>query len=228
MVVHSCFITAAGTRQKSPGIGHKLPAHHIEVLQAEKRKGRIIMKTKQFLNLTAAAALLTGSITIGSTTAQAADGPSDPQIVGIVLAADQIDIDYGKIALAKSKNKATREFAQRMVTDHSAVQQSVIGLAAKLGVTGEDSQTSTGLKGGAVDITAKLNALKGKEFDKFYIDNEVAYHKAVTDAVAGVLIPNAQNAELKSALEGAQPLFLKHLEHARMVQAGGEGKMIHN
>src|SRR5207249_7497525 len=88
------------------------------------------MKTKQFLNLTAAAALLTGTIPIGSVSAQSANGPSDPQIVGIVLAADQIDIDYGKIALAKSKNKAIREFAQRMVTDHTAVQQSVIGLAA--------------------------------------------------------------------------------------------------
>jgi len=34
---------------------------------------------------------------------------------------------------------------------------------------------------------------------KFYIDNEVAYHKQVTDAIAGVLIPNAQNLELKAA-----------------------------
>ena len=178
------------------------------------------MKTKPFLRLTAAATLFTTTIIMGSLTAQTMNGLSDPQIVGIVLAADQIDIDYGKIALAKSKNKAIRGFAQRMVTDHTAVQQSVIGLAAKLGVTGEDSPTSTGLKGGAADITAKLNSLKGKEFDKFYIDNEVSYHKTVTDAVDAVLIPSAQNAELKSALQGAQPLFLRHLEHARMVQAG--------
>ena len=185
------------------------------------------MTKTRILSITAAAALLTASFTIGAGTAKAADGPSDPQIVGIVLAADQIDIDYGKIALAKSKNKAVREFAQRMVTDHSAVQGSVIGLAKKLGVTAADSDVSGSLKSGAVDITAKLNSLKGKEFDKFYIDNEVSYHKAVTDAVAGVLIPNAQNAELKSALEGAQPLFLKHLEHARLVQSGGKDKMSH-
>ncbi len=186
------------------------------------------MTQTRILLVAAAAALLTGTLTIGARAAKAADGPTDPQIVGIVLAADQIDIDYGKIALAKSKNKAVRDFAQRMVTDHSAVQNSVIGLASKLGVTAEDSGISGSLKNGAVDITAKLNTLKGKEFDRFYVDNEVNYHKAVTDAVAGVLIPNAQNAELKSALEGAQPLFLKHLEHARMVQAGGEGKMSHN
>lgn len=161
------------------------------------------------------------SLTMGAIAAKAADGPTDPQILGIVLAADQIDIDYGKIALRKSKNKATREFAQRMITDHSAVQKSVIELAAKLGVKEAASPTSDGLKKGAVDVIAKLQSLKGKEFDKFYMDNEVAYHKTVTDAVDSVLIPSAQNAELKSALQGAQPLFLKHLEHARMIQSGG-------
>ncbi len=159
--------------------------------------------------------------------ARVPQGPSDAEIVGIVLAADQIDIDYGKIALQKSKDKKVREFAQRMVTDHSAVQKSVIELADKLGVKAEDSSTSTGLKSGAADITTKLNSLKGKEFDKFYIDNEVSYHKTVTDAVDAVLIPNAQNAELKSALQGAQPLFLKHLEHARSIQSGEGGSMAH-
>ncbi|MCX6599575.1 MAG: DUF4142 domain-containing protein [Acidobacteria bacterium] len=165
-----------------------------------------------------------------ATPAQAADGPTDAQIVGIVLAADQIDIDYGKIALAKSKNKGVREFAQRMITDHSAVQQSVIGLAAKLGVSGESSPTSEGLKQGSVEITAQLHKLTGKEFDKFYITNEVNYHATVTGAVDGVLIPNAQNAELKAALQGAQPLFLKHLEHARTLQSGSQamGGMKHS
>jgi len=179
------------------------------------------MKHTAFRTITTAAILFTASITVTASAAKA-QAPSDPQIVGIVLAADQIDIDYGKLALAKSKDKEVRAFAQRMVTDHSAVQQSVIGLAAKLGVTAADSPTSNGLKAGAVDVTAKLNTLKGKEFDKYYIDNEVGYHKAVTDAVSGVLIPSAQNADLKAALEGAQPLFLKHLEHARMVQSGSK------
>lgn len=173
--------------------------------------------------LFAAAAVLISSLTLAPLS-KAQSGPSDPQIVGIVLAADDIDINYGKLALSKSKNKGVREFAQQMVTDHSAVQKSVRELAGKLGVTPEDSDTSNGLKSKAQEITAKLNKLNGKEFDKFYIDNEVDYHKLVTDAVAGILIPSAQNGELKSALTGAQPLFLGHLEHAKNVQAGVNGK----
>jgi putative membrane protein len=171
------------------------------------------------LSMPAVTLLSLGSLIAGASVANAVEGPSDAQIVGIVLAADTIDVNYGNIALKRSKNEAVREFAQRMVTDHSAVQQSVIGLATKLGVTAEDSPTSDGLKQGAVDITAKLNSLRGKAFDSFYVDNEVSYHQSVTGAVDSVLIPSARNAELKSALQGAQPLFLRHLEHAKMIQA---------
>jgi len=172
-------------------------------------------------------AALLGFGVVGNRKAFAADGPKDTQIVGIVLAADQIDIDYAKVALAKSKDKQVREFATRMVTDHSAVQKSVVALAEKLGVKAEDSDTSNGLKSSAAEIMTKLKNLKGKEFDKFYIDNEVTYHKTVTDAVDAVLIPSAQNGELKSALQGAQPLFLEHLEHARSIQSGTSGPMSH-
>jgi putative membrane protein len=145
--------------------------------------------------------------------------PTDPQIVGIVVAANQIDIDAGNIALSKSKNKEVRDFAQQMVTDHTALQKSVSDLGAKLNVTPADSDTNRSLKAQAEQTTEKLKALNGKAFDKAYIDNEVTYHQAVINAVSSVLIPNAQNAELKSALQGAAPLFQGHLEHAQRVQA---------
>lgn len=155
--------------------------------------------------------------------AQAQTSPTDPQIVGIVVAANDIDINYGKLALSKSHDKQVRDFAQEMVTDHSAVQKSVFDLGAKLHVTPADSDTSASLKKQAAETTAKLKGLKGKAFDKAYIDNEVAYHTAVIDACKNVLIPNAQNAELKSAVEGAAPMFEGHLENAKKIQASMEG-----
>jgi putative membrane protein len=156
--------------------------------------------------------------------AQNAAAPTDPQIVGIVVTANQIDIDHAKLALSKSKNKEVRDFAQQMITDHSALQKSVSDLGAKLNVTPADSDTSNSLKSQAEQTTEKLNGLNGRAFDKAYIDNEVAYHQAVINAASSVLIPNAQNAELKSALQNAAPLFQGHLEHAQRVQADLEGK----
>lgn len=148
--------------------------------------------------------------------------PSDPQIVGIVVAADNIDIDYGKLATSKTKDKQVRDFAQQMIADHSSVQKSVNELAAKLNVSPEDSETSNSLKADAQQMMQKLQAMKGKQFDRAYIDNEVAYHQAVINATKNVLIPNAQNNELKSALQGAVPLFEGHLQHAERVQSAIE------
>lgn len=154
-----------------------------------------------------------------NTPAQAQAAPTDPQIVGIVVAANQIDIDYAKSALARSKTKQIRDFAQQMVADHSALQKSVVALGAKLKVTPAESDTNTALKVQAKETTGKLKAVRGKAFDTAYIDNEIAYHQAVIDTVNKVLIPNAQNAELKSALSGSIQLFQGHLEHAKHVQA---------
>ena len=155
--------------------------------------------------------------------AKVAGAPTDAQIVGAVEAANQIDINYAKLAMSKAKDKQVKAFAQQMITDHSAVQKSVRDLAAKLNMFPVDSQTSNSLKQQAQQTMLKLNRLKGKEFDKAYIDNEVAYHQRVINATKTVLIPNARNAELKKALQGAEPLFEGHLQHAQRVQSAIEG-----
>jgi putative membrane protein len=145
-------------------------------------------------------------------------GPTDPQIAGIVVTANQIDIDAGKLAKSRSKRKDVQDFAQQMITDHSAVNQQAGALAKKLGVKPADSDTSNSLKKAAAQTAQKLKGLKGAEFDKAYVDNEVAYHQQVLDAIDKVLIPNAQNAELKALITKVRPAFVAHLEHAKHLQ----------
>jgi putative membrane protein len=145
-------------------------------------------------------------------------GPSDPQIAGIVVTANQIDVDAGKLAKSKSRNKEVKDFAQQMITDHTAVNRQAGALAKKLGVTPEDSGTSKSLKQGAADNIANLKKLKGAQFDKAYVEHEVAYHQAVLDAIDKVLIPSAQNAELKGLIVKVRPAIATHLEHAKHLQ----------
>jgi putative membrane protein len=175
----------------------------------------------------AGAIILVVGLHPASANAEAGGAPTDPQIVGIVEAADQIDIDYAELAESKAKHKQVKDFAQQMITDHSAVQKAVRELAGKLNETPADSETSNSLKTQAQKIMQKLHGLKGKEFEKAYIDNEVAYHQAVINSTKTVLIPSAQNAELKSALQGAEPLFEGHLLHAEWVQSAIEGGAKH-
>lgn len=145
-------------------------------------------------------------------------GPTDPQIAAIVVTANQVDIDAGKLANSKSTSKDVKEFAQLMITDHTGVNKSATELVQKLHVTPEPNPTSQSLQKGGDDNLAALKKLSGHAFDKAYIDHEVAYHEAVLQAVDKTLIPNAQNAELKALLVKVRPAFVAHLDHAKKLQ----------
>jgi putative membrane protein len=160
--------------------------------------------------------------TFGTAYAQtetAAAPPNDAQIAQIVLTADSVDVDYGNLAVKKTKNPEVKAFAETMIRDHSAVNAKATALANKLGMTPKASDTSKSLKSDGHKEMAKLKAMHGAEFDKAYIDNEVAYHESVIGALKTVLLPNAKNAELKSLLESGLPVFESHLEHAKTLQA---------
>lgn len=149
---------------------------------------------------------------------------TDPQIAAIVVAANQADIDAGKLAQSKAQNKDVKAFADRMVTDHTAVLNSASELVQKLHVTPEANPTSEKLQKGGEENIAHLKTLEGSTFDKKYMDHEVYYHKAVLEEMDKRLIPDARNAELKALLVKVRPAFQAHLEHAQKVQKEVEVK----
>jgi putative membrane protein len=165
-------------------------------------------------------AVLASMLMIGGGAAFAQAGaPNDAQIAGIVVAANTVDIDAGKLAEKMSANKDVKAFAKQMVTDHTGVNKQATALVKKLKVTPQESDTSKSLKEGGAANIAKLKGLKGKEFDKAYIDNEVTYHQAVLDAMDKTLIPSAKNAELKDTLVKVRPAFVAHRDHAKEIQS---------
>lgn len=149
---------------------------------------------------------------------------TDAQIAAIVVAANTVDIEAGKLAQSKAKDKKVKAFADQMVRDHTAVNSAAVELVTRLGVTPEENDISRALLAGGEQARATLSKLKGKAFDKAYIDNEVAYHRQVIDAVDKTLIPSAQNAELKATLVKYRPAFAAHLQHAEELQAALGGK----
>lgn len=144
--------------------------------------------------------------------------PNDAQIAGIVVTANTVDIDAGKLAQKMSTNREVQQFGKHMVTDHTGVKKQATALVKKLKVKPEDSDTSKSLKTDGDANISKLKGLKGAAFDKAYVDNEVTYHQAVIDALDKTLIPNAKNAELKDLLVKTKPAFVAHLDHAKKVQ----------
>ena len=166
--------------------------------------------------LCSAAALL---VATGPGLAADGAGPSDAQIAHIAYTAGRLDVAAGRQALAKSRNEAVREFARTMVRDHAAVNDQALALLRKLGVAPEANATSEALTRQAEEQARRLGGLSGAAFDKAYVENEVAYHQQVLDAIDKVLLPSAQNEELKGLITKVRPAIAAHLDHAKMLQS---------
>ena len=156
------------------------------------------------------------AISAGNASAQ---GVTDPQIAAIVVTANQVDIDAGKLAATRGTDPEVKKYGEQMVAAHTGVNKSATELVTKLKVKPEENATSKALQTGGDKNLATLKSLKGAAFDKAYIDNEVAYHQQVLDAVDKTLIPSASNAELKALLVKVRPAFVAHLEHAKQLQS---------
>jgi putative membrane protein len=172
------------------------------------------MFARSFAGLAALALVGTAPIAL------AQDKPTDPQIAHIAYTAGVIDIEAAKLAVEKSKTKDVVDFANGMIRDHEAVNVQALDLVKKLNVTPEDNDTSKALSDAAAKKRGELAGLDGAAFDKAYVENEVAYHAQVNDALEKLLIPSAQNAELKGLLETGLKLFQGHQAHAEHVAAG--------
>ncbi len=165
------------------------------------------------------ATLAAGAILAAAATPAERPVINDAEIAHIAVTAGNIDITAGHLALAFSADPEIRSFAERMITDHSAVNEQAVALVTKLGVTPQDNEVSQQLAANAKAKMDELSKLRGLAFDKAYIANEAAYHEAVAQAVTGTLIPSARNAELKGLLESVVPAFSAHLDHAQKLAA---------
>ena len=174
---------------------------------------------KTFKKLKAWTSIFVVCFMVFSVTAFAQNKPklTDPEIASIAVTANQIDVDYAAIAHKKSKNAEVLRFAKTMNDDHKSVIAKAEALVKKLGVTPKSNAVTQSLLDGAKKEKASLNAKSGHAFNKAYVDNEVAYHKAVISTVEGRLIPEAQNKELKDLLTSVLPILKSHLEHAEML-----------
>lgn len=145
---------------------------------------------------------------------------SDVEMAHVAVTANHTDIAYAHLALAFSENPAVREFAEVMIRDHSAVNEAVATLAAKLNVEAKDNALSRQLRGDAERIKNELSRLRGVEFDRRYAENELRYHQAVNELVEKTFIPNIENADVKQAFQQALAIFRGHERHAeRMVSS---------
>jgi putative membrane protein len=153
------------------------------------------------------------SATLESSRAIALD---DPTIVAIFDAANTADIETGELAAQRGHSQEVRNLGAMFARDHRMVRQQGRDLAKKLGVTPtppKDDQSAKDL----ARTMALLRSKHGADFDKAYLDHEVAFHRQVIDAVNSTLMPAIQNEELKALVLKVAPAFKAHMMAAEAV-----------
>ena len=143
---------------------------------------------------------------------------NDANIAALVLAANNADVAYAHIALAKAQDPRVKQFAETMINDHSAVNKAATDLVTRLGVTPADNEKSLDLRDKAEETRDQLREEDGKDFDRAYLSNEIKYHQDVLELMDKVLIPSAMNGDLRNLLTSVRPAFAAHLEHAKQLQ----------
>jgi putative membrane protein len=159
--------------------------------------------------------LAVSSATAAPSSAQAQDvSLNDATIVAIFDAANTADIETGALAEKQGASKEVRDFGAMLARDHKMVRQQGRDLAVRLGVTPTPPKEDHGAKDHAAAM-ARLRPLEGAEFDRAFLQHEIAFHQAVIDAINGTLLPAIQNQELKALVVKVAPAFQAHLRMAQ-------------
>ena len=162
------------------------------------------------LALTASASLVLTAAASARSTTNGGPALDDATIVAIFDAANTADIETGQLAVKRGSTKEVRDFGAMLVRDHTAVRQQGRDLARKLGVTPTPPADDASAKAHAKAMIA-LRARSGAAFDHAFLQHEVAFHKAVIDAVTSTLLPAIKNAEVKDMVVKVAPAFQAHM-----------------
>jgi putative membrane protein len=143
---------------------------------------------------------------------------SDEQILGVTSAANEGEIEQGRLAESKAHDLRVKALAALMVKDHTAAQNMGQTLAKKAGLSPTGSPVSTSLQGAAQNVTQSLKSASRADFDRSYVDAQVNEHQDVLDTIDQKLLPNAKNADLRAYLNEVRATVAKHLAHAKELQ----------
>jgi putative membrane protein len=163
-----------------------------------------------------------GVLTLAPSAANARSGRTAvdyPTICAIFDAANTWDIETSDIAIKKGSTKEVRDLAVMFSRDHKAVRQQGRDLVKKLNVTPTPPKDFA-LATDHDQAMKSLQSTSGKAFDRAYLTHEVAYHKAVIDAINNSLLPATKNAELKALEVKVGPAFQAHMLAAQRLLDG--------
>jgi putative membrane protein len=150
---------------------------------------------------------------VGATSANTMGSVDTGSFVSNASQSDMYEIQAAAIAQKRSKNPDVKAFAKMMATDHTAMSNEMKPLIAAAG-----QQPSADLDQRRKGFLDNLNGAPAADFDKTYIDQQVAGHQEALDLMKGYA-DHGSDAGLKGGASKAIPKIQMHLDKAKEIQA---------
>ena len=145
---------------------------------------------------------------------------SDAEILGVIQAVNQAEIDSGNMADTTSSNSDVKSFARLMLKEHYNAYAALKDLSVRQNITPQNNWLSDKVK---ADEEKHLESLDRQQpgilFDLDYASHEVEFHEKMLRLWDEKLIPQAQNEELKRLLADVRSAVVRHLEEAKKLKA---------
>jgi putative membrane protein len=138
---------------------------------------------------------------------------AEQQFVTKASQSDRAEVELANLALQKSNNPDVKQFAQRMVDDHSKNQQQVDSLASQLSITAPGS-----IPAEAQHEKDRLSNMSGDQFDRAYARMMVQDHRKDVNEFKQEQ-QSAQNSQLRQYVDQTLPVLEQHLQMAEQLQS---------
>jgi putative membrane protein len=169
----------------------------------------------------AAAAMPPAPPAPGMSDTAGADSLSDAQMLSVLDAFNRAEIEPSQMAQSQAQGAQVKEYAQRMITEHTALGDSMRALAQAAGMSPQPHPLAESTNAETQTAAQQLRSQQGAGFDTTYIRVMIQSHEKALATVNERMIPRAQNPQLRAALEQkVRPAVEMHLQQARQLQGG--------
>jgi putative membrane protein len=137
--------------------------------------------------------------------------PQDKMFVSKALAGGMAEVQLGQLTLQKSSNEQVKQFAQRMIDDHTKLGEQMKPVAEQVGVS-----VPTKISKKDKTTIAKLGTLSGPAYDQAYIKDMVQDHKQDLSEFQ-MEASSGQDQTVKDAASQGSQLIAQHLQMIQQI-----------
>ncbi len=176
--------------------------------------------------MTAACGTSGGRGASGGTNGALAHAPvmTDANVAAVAHASNMDEIQTSQVALQRSQNVQIRQFAQQMITEHTAVDQELMQMLQARNMAPQPNAPAWAAMEATRATVVNLRQRSGMDFDRAYMMHQVNAHRWTLTSLDQSLIPSTRDPEVKAFLTTrVRPAVAMHLEMAQRILASAGG-----